>query len=381
MANDTSAPLNWSPRLLHPLMGADIATLLQILIQNGGVSPRCLPHMALAIATSIARLPISAIEAWRVSHLRRQTPAMPPPIFIVGHWRSGTTFLYELLCQSTAFNYVSPFAAGIPWDFLTITQFFQPLLERLLPQDRFIDQVQVKADSPQEDEIALASMQPVSFYHGLYFPSRLQGNVAAGLFFDGCSRSQVERWQRALMLLLEKLHLQHPNRQLLIKNPVYTGRVGALRSLFPTAKFIHIYRNPYIVFQSTRNFYFKLFRELSLQSLNAIDRHQLDELIFQSYSRMMTALQAESKGLPTNQFIEFRFEDFERSPIDHVQQIYQTLELEGFEQTKAAFEQYVGDRKTYQKNRYRFSPEDNKQVYSRWSQFIDQWEYFSPAAQ
>ncbi|NET51232.1 MAG: sulfotransferase, partial [Merismopedia sp. SIO2A8] len=155
--------VTWSPRLLHPLMGCDIVTLMQVLARNGGVSPRCWPHVSLAIATAIARLPISAIESWRVSQIQHHAPPMLPPIFIVGHWRSGTTFLYELLCQSPDFNYVSPFATGIPWDFLTLTEWFQPVLEQLLPKDRFIDHVQVTAHSPQEDEIALASMQPLSF--------------------------------------------------------------------------------------------------------------------------------------------------------------------------------------------------------------------------
>ncbi|MGK7890050.1 MAG: sulfotransferase [Leptolyngbyaceae cyanobacterium] len=370
----------WSPRLLHPLIGSDIATLIQVLAQNGGIAPRCWPHGLLAIATTLARLPISVLESQRVAQLRQHTPAMQPPIFIVGHWRSGTTFLYELLCQSPQFHYVSPFATGIPWDFLTITQWFQPFLEKLLPQDRFIDQVQVKADSPQEDEIALASMQPLSFYHGLYFPSRLQHNLARGLFFDDCSEAEVERWRRAIALFIEKLHLQNPQGQLLIKNPVYTARVGELRSLYPHAKFIHIYRNPYIVFQSTRNFYVKLFRELALQSPTTVDMAQLDTLIFDCYSRMMTTLQQDVANLPANQFVELRFETFEQDPVGHVQTIYQQLEISHFEAARPDFETYVGDRQTYRKNRYQFSQDDNDRVYQHWQPFIDAWQYTPPVS-
>ena len=60
---------------------------------------------------------------------------------------------------------------------------------------------------------------------------------------------------------MTKLQLQHPGQRLLIKNPVYTARVGLLRVLFPNAKFVHIYRNPYIVFQSMKNFYHTLLAE------------------------------------------------------------------------------------------------------------------------
>ena len=373
------ADVDWSPRLLHPLMGADLQTLVHVLRRNGGVSPRCLPHIGLAIATCLARQPISAIESWRTHQLRQQGATMNPPIFIVGHWRSGTTFLYELLCQSPQFNYVSPFAAGLPWDFLTVTQYFQPLLEALLPQERFIDQVQVTAHSPQEDEIALASMQPLSFYHGLYFPSHLQDNLARGLFLEGCSESEVNRWERAITLFLEKLQGQNPHGQLLIKNPVYTGRIQQLRSLFPTAKFIHIYRNPYVVFQSTRNFYVKLVRELALQSAAHLSMDTVDALIFQCYTRMMNALQQDVADLPPDQFVELRFERFEQDPVAHVESLYHQLGLTGFDRANARFEAYVRDRRTYQKNRYTFPQQDIQNVYAHWHSFIDQWQYDAPA--
>ncbi|MEM9220535.1 MAG: sulfotransferase [Cyanobacteria bacterium P01_F01_bin.150] len=372
------ADKRWSPRLLHPLMGADPKTLVQVLRRNGGVAPRCIPHAALAIATCLARQPVSAVESWRIKRLKQQAPPMAPPIFIVGHWRSGTTFLYELLCQSPQFNYVSPFATGIPWDFLTVTQYFQPLLETLLPQDRFIDQVQVTANSPQEDEIALASMQPVSFYHGLYFPSRLQENLASGLFLDGCTEIDVDQWERAICLFLEKLHIQNPQGQVLIKNPVYTGRVKQLRSLFPSAKFIHIYRNPYVVFQSTRNFYIKLFRELALQSAAHLSMDVIDQLIFQCYTRMMTALQQDIADLPPENFVELRFEPFEQDPVTHVETLYAQLGLEGFDQARPGFEAYVRDRRTYRKNRYTFPQKDIQTVYRHWHLFIDQWQYDAP---
>lgn len=57
----SDGPLDWHPRLLHPLMGADLWTLLRVLVANGGVAPRCLPHAAVAIATAVARLPFTAL--------------------------------------------------------------------------------------------------------------------------------------------------------------------------------------------------------------------------------------------------------------------------------------------------------------------------------
>lgn len=366
---------SWHPRLLHPLMGADVGTLLRVMASNGGVHPRCLPHGAVAIATALARLPFTVIEHVRIVRLREQMNPLPAPIFIIGHWRSGTTFLYEILCQSQQFAYVTPFAVGLPWDFLTITQLFGGLLERSLPDDRFIDAMAVNPDSPQEDEIGLASMQPLSFYHGLYFPKRLEENVNAGLFFDGCSQQQIENWQRIMRRFFAKVHLQHPAKQLLIKNPVYTARVSMLRELFPGAKFIHIYRNPYIVFQSTRNFYWKLFGELALQPF---DSAPVDDLILNSYPRMMNAVAEDTRNLPGNQFVELRFEEFEHAPVESIHRIYQQLELEGFEDVRAGFTAYLESRKRYQKNRYPFPSEDIERVTAHWGAFVERWGYEPP---
>ncbi|MGB3494535.1 MAG: sulfotransferase [Elainellaceae cyanobacterium] len=379
------AKSDWNPRLLHPLMGADLVTLARVLVANGGVAPRCLPHAAVAIATALARLPFTAIEQFRLDQLRRQyqeqlaqeqlTHAARPPIFIVGHWRSGTTFLYEILCRSSQFSYVSPFAVGLPWDFLTLTQWFGHWLERSLPADRFIDSMQVNPDSPQEDEIGLASMQSVSFYHGLYFPKHLKSNFDAGIFFDHCTPAQVDTWQRVTQYFFEKVQLQHPGKTLLIKNPVYTARVAMLRHMFPDAKFVHIYRNPYVVYQSTRNFYRKLFRELALQPF---DLAVVEDLILESYPRMMDAVQHDSRQLASNQFFEIQFEAFEQDPIGHIQTLYERLELDGFDAAQPKFQDYLSANQRYQKNRYVFSPEDADRVYQHWGRFIDQWKYRCP---
>ena len=68
---------------------------------------------------------------------------MPSPVFIVGYWRSGTTHLHNVLSQAPQFGYVSPLAAGLPWDVLGIVRALRPLLERVLPSDRYVDNVQV----------------------------------------------------------------------------------------------------------------------------------------------------------------------------------------------------------------------------------------------
>jgi len=146
--------------------------------------------------------------------------------------------------------------------------------------------------------------------------------------------------------------------------------------MYPNAKFIHIYRNPYTVFQSTRNFYHKLFKELALQPYA---KAPIDEVILESYPRMMNALFADSADLGDRTFIELRFEEFETDPLGNLERIYTTLEIPGFEVAKPEFATYLGAVSGYQKNRYAFPQEAIDLVRERWQPFLKRWGYQPPA--
>lgn len=370
-----NAAIMSNPRLLHPLMGVNLRTLLALISQNG--TGRYPIHLTVIVATTLLRWPFSTYERWWVERTAQPEKSAQPPVFIVGHWRSGTTFLYNVLSRSPQFAYVAPLSTGLPWDFLTLGKMLGPILEKALPEGRFIDRVPVNPDSPQEDEIALASMQPVSFYHGLYFPRRFVENFNAGIFFDGCSEAEINQWCWSMQHLCKKLQLQTPGRQLLIKNPVYTARIKRLRQLWPEAKFIHIYRNPYVVFHSTMNFYQKLFQELALQPF---DHLPVAEVVLNSYPKMIQSLIEDTHDLRPDQFIELPFEGFEKDPQAALEKIYDQLELPHWDTAQPHFQDYLEGQKTYRKNQYTFQSETLKTIESHWSTFIERWSYQPPAA-
>lgn len=358
-------------------MGSNPSTLLRVLARNGFVPPSRIPHVALALSAAAVRWPFSLLERAMVARLRREEMPVRPPLFIVGHWRSGTTHLYNVLSRDPDMAFVPPFATALPWDFLGLARWLQPLLERALPSNRFVDRIPVHADSPQEDEIALANMQPISFYHGLYFPSRFKENFLRGIFFDGCRIREIRRWEARFHYFHLKLALQQPGKRLLIKNPVYTARVAMLRKLWPGAKFLHIRRNPYEVIQSTRSFYRALFRELALQDW---EEAPVDEVILSAYPRMLDALEAAARDLPPSDFVELRYEDVEADPLAEIERAYRRLELDGFERARPEFQAYLGSIHRYRKNTYEFSPAWTERIYERLKPYIDRWGYRPPGA-
>jgi hypothetical protein len=118
------------------LCGADLTTLLRLIACNGLPSGAGLPRLTIALASSIGRLPFTATErAWTGFALHRAGPVQPP-IFIIGHMRSGTTHLHNLLAASGQFATVPPVLAGMPWEALGLARVLRPFVEQYLPEDR-----------------------------------------------------------------------------------------------------------------------------------------------------------------------------------------------------------------------------------------------------
>ena len=331
----------------HPLSGANLHTLLSVSLRSGGPSAnKLLPYLGI-LASTLCRTPFSLVERAALAPLLPKLHDMVPPIFILGHWRSGTTHLYNIMSLGQ-FGFVPPVATGLPWDFVGLGSILRPVLEKALPKHRYIDAIPVTPDSPQEDEIGLASMTPISFYHGIYFPSKFEEHLRKGLFFEGCTPEEKRhRWDR-FSYFLRKLSYQQ-NKPLLIKNPVYTGCVADILKIFPNAKFIHIHRNPFDVYLSMRNFYQKLLPVFALQSYDHVD---VEKAILSTYSQMMSRLEADTRSLTAPNYVELGYNVLDRDPIGAIKSIYADLELEGYDIAEPAFVSYLSTIKSYKKKRF-----------------------------
>jgi omega-hydroxy-beta-dihydromenaquinone-9 sulfotransferase len=360
-------------RVFHPLCGADLATLLQLVAQNGLPSTAGSLRLGIALASSIGRLPFTLAEcAWTALAQHRAGPA-PPPIFIVGHMRSGTTHLHNLLAASGQFATVPPVVAGMPWEALGLARVLRPFVEQYLPEDRLIDSVRVRSESPTEDEIALANMHPLSYYHAMYFPRRFEETYRRGLLLEGAG--EVVRWQRTLRRYVGKMAAVGKGRRLLLKSPGYTAQIRAIRALWPDARFVHIYRDPYVVFASTCRALRTVLRELALQPHEHVP---VDEVVLELYPRIMRRLLEEADRLPSHAIAHVRFEELERDPLGQVERIYRSIELAGYEVARPRIKAYLRSIQHYSKSTYTFSKESVRRVSERWQPSIAFFGYQPP---
>ena len=185
----------------------------------------------------------------------------------------------------------------------------------------------------------------------------------------------VRQWERRFDHYLWKLERLQPGRPLLIKNPVYTGRVAQLRRLYPDARFIHIVRNPHEVFASTRSFLGKMFEALALQPWQRVE---IEATVLESYRDMMAAYLRDTADLPPELLVEIAFEDLESRPLAEIERIHATLALPGFEAARPAYERYLASVQRYQRAARRFPERDVALVEREWRPFLDRWGYGRP---
>ncbi len=365
------------PTLMHPLMGGNFSTLLRALRRQGGVPLKTVPHMLAFLGAAAVRLPATLLERAMMGEVPVGPDYDSEPVFVVGHWRSGTTHLHNLLGCSSRFGIITPLASGLPWELLTLASWFRPFLEKGLPEDRGVDQVAVTPQSPQEDEIPMANMQMLSVFHAVYFPASFQRNFDEGVFFEGVTEEEVAEWERRILYFYRKVSRHQDGKRLLIKNPVYTARMSRLLKLWPKAKFIHIHRNPFVVYSSTVHYYRKLLPELALQSFDHLD---VEEMVLTNYPKLMDTLDQDRRQLRDDQFAEIAFEDLENDPLAVLKGIHERLGISGWQDAEVSTQRYLASLKSYQKNRFSLEEEDELRVRQRWAKWIDRWGYAVPGA-
>jgi hypothetical protein len=172
------------------------------------------------------------------------------------------------------------------------------------------------------------------------------------------------------MRFLQKLTYKY-ERPLILKSPAHTGRLGVLLDLFPDAKFVHIHRDPYTVFQSSMHTWKKVKVFWGLQDVD-VD----EERVLRDYVEVYDAFFAERHCLAEPNYCEVGFEDLERDPLTQIKRIYETLELPDFGHAEPALRTYLESIAGYSRNRFSPLAEETRQrVAGEWSRSFAEWGY------
>jgi len=164
------------------------------------------------------------------------------------------------------------------------------------------------------------------------------------------------------------------NKRILLKSPTHSFRINLLLEMFPKAKFVCLYRNPYNVYSSTRHLWTKLLANNKLQERELYDLH---ELILTRYIKLFNKLESDKRLIPSGQYYELRFEDLENEPIKTMNQIYSELDLGDFTHLRLILEQYIKKQGNYKKNVYFLSEKTKKVIAENWGPAFRAYGYES----
>jgi omega-hydroxy-beta-dihydromenaquinone-9 sulfotransferase len=347
----------------------------QILRANGGaIEPRYLHRAAYITAMSLINSIYRRREDRRYAAAVAQTELAGPPLFVIGHWRSGTTHLHNLLALDTAqFAYPTVYQASFPHTFLLTEASFPRLVGRFVPPTRELDNVAFGFEMPQEDEFAVCVASGLSSLLGMVFPQQT-ALYDRYLTMHNLPRDVVERWKATLLWYLKKLTLRY-GKTVVLKSPQHTARLRLLLELFPDARFVHIYRDPYAVYQSTVQMYDTMAWHTYLQRPPL---EQIEEQILSRYVTMYDAYFADRAAIPAAQITEVRYEDLIADPRGQLQRVYRELGLDGFARCEPALQRYLDGVRGYQPtSRQPLSEPLRMRIAERWARNFAAWEYAS----
>ena len=264
----------------HPLFGISFKKWLDLLIYNRGFEPEYFTRVFFITLTSISLIPLRFLFKIFYGPLIEKTMVKHPPIFIIGHWRSGTTFLHELISQDPQIGYVSLWQTLLPESFLILEK-SKDFLSKFLPRTRPMDNIEVDINGPYEEEAGLAVLSKWSFFHCFHFPRFAKRQYFKSVHFKDLNENEIKQWKKTYTQLIKAATFTNHGKLLVLKNPSNTARIKILLEMFPDAKFIHIYRNPFYVYVSTIKMRTRVLEKLALQNTTneEIKKHVIEDYI------------------------------------------------------------------------------------------------------
>ena len=355
--------------------GMNLTTLWRVLVRNRfQVAPRYWDRLLYLFFMAGFNSVLACFERRCNDHKIKGTKPVAPPVFIIGCWRSGTTHLHNLLSLDENFTTPTYYQAMFPHHFVYSQPWAMAIFNYFSPKKRPMDNMAIGAQAPHEDEFALAALSTVSPYMQVLFPG--SGDNGFGALDPARLKPQdLEKWKAALLHFVEKISFSKDKR-IVFKSPPHLGRVRLLLELFPQAKFIHIYRNPYEVYLSMKHLWQTGF---SFSHLQIPDPEAVEENILSWYTELYSLYERDRGLIPAGSLVEVKYEDLVSNPRESLQNIYANLGLPGFENFWRRVTPYLESQKNYRRNTYRPDPATMAKVLQCWGPTFERYGYDLPS--
>lgn len=322
------------------------------------------PLMLACILLALLSLPFQLIENLIFSRKIKKQEINPSPIFIIGHWRSGTTFLHQLLSSDKQFGYVNFYSAMFPNSFLWTENKMKSLLNKLSGVFKwkipFFNNIKYDFDFPCEEDTALLNMgSPNSAYWAYALPQKAMSMFSRTMYFDASNSRAENEFIHDYLYLLKKISFKHKNKRLLLKSPPNTARIKLLLKTFPNAQFIYISRSPVEMYYSHHKLWKQCLKNYALQK---IDQAELDNIIIQTMKKIFLQYNEDRSLLNKSNLYEVDYERLQKNPLPVIKEIYENLGIPKLTDTEKGIQEQLDKSKKYAPFAYEYNEEKIKWI-------------------
>ncbi len=357
--------------LITVLAGASVRHIIRQLASHS-LDPKYVVRVVLTVIVGVILEPFRWWESLRWARKIRNTRITEPPVFIIGFWRSGTTLLHSLLCQVPGVSYITTYQTVFPNLILSHSWWFKPIIGKFWPTHRPFDEMKLGLDFPQEEEIAMANLLDVSFYNFLYFPKDFEKFYEKELFMRNLPPAKIEAWKSEYQKMIKKAMINLGGNRFISKSPSNMARIRLILEMFPDAKFIFIYRDPYKSVESFYRFFHEVLVAVQVQeSGNILSRTRLTRL----YADMIRQYQVEKHLIPPENLIEIRFEEFSKNPLDGLKEIFTKFSLHSYPEAEPFFKSYLDEVSEFRQTSYEISDETIQGINENAGDLVEDYGY------
>lgn len=273
----------------------------------------------------------------------------PPPIFITGMPRSGSTFLHELLCQTPGmqaprvWEVMSPAEAATPdrgwrdgriWKAAWCLWWFR----RLAPGADAV--YPMRARTPHE----CVAIQSYTFLSEEFISTCHVPSYEA--FLRNADLRPAYTWQKCFLQMLQS---KRPAARWILKSPDHVHGLDALFSVFPDALIIQTHRNPLDSLRSS----IQLTGVLHGLYGHPQSPHKLAEREARNMAQNLERLIQFRDSHPAlaNRFIDVNYSELTSNPLAVVRRIFKSFEIPLSEDTISKIQQFARSRSAYKGRR------------------------------
>ncbi|MGD9866537.1 MAG: sulfotransferase [Hyphomicrobiales bacterium] len=353
--------------------GMRIGSWFELLKRNGfRITPNCFVQVAaVTLMTPFNSLLYRLSEAIYGGKVRDHEITQPP-VFVLGHWRTGTTYLHDLFACDPEFGHPTTYQCFFPNHFLLTGKVARLWFHLTLPEKRPQDNVDVGHDKPQEEEFALCNMGLPSIYFSWALPRR--GPVDhSHLDLRDLPAEDKARWKEGMAWFLKRVSYV-AGKPLVMKSPTNTARVRALLELYPDARFVHIARDPLITYASTMRLWRTM---LSIQGIENPPQAEdwLEDYVLDTFEVLHRRYEEDRPLIPEGHLTEITYEELVADPKGVMRRIYGDLGLGDFGRAEKEVDAYLASNADYKTNRYETDPAKEAQLRTRWADYFKRFGY------